>query len=69
VQEVQVASLWQVNDNATSLLMQRFYQAVATRTVTKAEALQQAQQLILNDPQFRRHPYYWAPFVLIGNWL
>lgn len=64
-----VASLWQVNDNATSLLMQRFYQAVATRAVTKAEALQQAQQLILNDPQFRRHPYFWAPFVLIGNWL
>ncbi|XHX77648.1 MAG: CHAT domain-containing protein [Stenomitos frigidus ULC029] len=64
-----VASLWQVNDNATALLMKRFYQAVATRTVTKAEALQQAQQLILNDPQFRRHPYFWAPFILVGNWL
>ncbi len=64
-----VASLWQVNDNATSLLMQRFYQAVATRQVTKAVALQQAQRSILDDSQFRRHPYYWAPFVLIGNWL
>ncbi|MBD2072892.1 CHAT domain-containing protein [Phormidium sp. FACHB-592] len=63
-----VASLWQVNDNATALLMQRFYQAVATRTVTKAEALQQAQQLLLNN-QSLRHPYFWAPFVLIGNWL
>jgi len=64
-----VASLWKVNDNATSVLMQRFYKAVATRQVSKAVALQQAQQEILNDPQFRRHPYYWAPFILVGNWL
>ena len=64
-----VASLWKVNDAATSILMQRFYQAVATRRVTKAVALQQAQKAILTDPQFRRHPYYWAPFILVGNWL
>lgn len=64
-----VASLWKVNDNATSLLMQRFYQEVATRKVTKAVALQRAQRVILDDPQFGRHPYYWAPFILIGNWL
>jgi CHAT domain-containing protein len=64
-----VASLWKVNDAATSVLMQRFYQAVATRKVTKAVALQQAQKAILDDPQFRRHPYYWAPFILVGNWL
>ncbi len=64
-----VASLWKVNDAATSILMQRFYQAVATRRVTKAVALQQAQKAILADPQFRRHPYYWAPFILVGNWL
>jgi len=64
-----VASLWKVNDAATSTLMQRFYQAVATRRVTKAVALQQAQKAILADPQFRSHPYYWAPFILVGNWL
>ncbi len=64
-----VASLWKVDDTATSILMQRFYQAVATRRVSKAVALQQAQKAILADPQFRRHPYYWAPFILVGNWL
>lgn len=64
-----IASLWKVNDNATSLLMQRFYRELATRQVTKAVALQRAQRAILDDPLFRRHPYYWAPFVLLGNWL
>lgn len=64
-----VASLWKVNDNATSLLMQRFYKEVATRQTTKAVALQRAQREILDDPQFRRHPYFWAPFILVGNWL
>ncbi|MBW4522666.1 MAG: CHAT domain-containing protein [Scytolyngbya sp. HA4215-MV1] len=64
-----IASLWKVNDTATSLLMQRFYKELATRQVTKAEALQKAQEAILEDPQFRRHPYFWAPFILVGNWL
>jgi CHAT domain-containing protein len=64
-----VASLWKVNDNATSTLMQKFYKEVATRQVTKAVALQQAQRAILDDPQFGRHPYFWAPFILVGNWL
>ncbi len=64
-----VASLWKVNDNATSILMQRFYRELATRQVTKAVALQRAQRAILDDPQFRRHPYFWAPFILVGNWL
>lgn len=64
-----VASLWQVNDNATSLLMQQFYRELATRKVSKAEALQRAQRSILQNPEFRRHPYYWAPFILVGNWL
>ncbi|MFE4106468.1 CHAT domain-containing protein [Almyronema epifaneia] len=64
-----LASLWQVDDVATSLLMGRFYESLSTRQVTKAEALRQAQLAILENPRFRRHPYYWAPFVLIGNWL
>lgn len=64
-----VASLWKVNDNATSVLMRRFYKEIATRQVSKAGALQRAQREILDDPQFRRHPYFWAPFILVGNWL
>lgn len=90
-----LASLWKVNDSSTSLLMQRFYQNLATGKLTKAEALQQAQRSLLesNNPgnqngttnrssvQWQhgqnagsisrdlRHPYYWAPFILIGNGL
>jgi CHAT domain-containing protein len=36
--------------------------------VSKAEALQQAQITLLNDPRYH-HPSYWGPFLLIGNWL
>ncbi len=64
-----LASLWKVNDEATSLLMQQFYRELASRQVTKAEALRRAQQSILENPLFRRHPYFWAPFILVGNWL
>jgi len=64
-----VASLQKVDDAATSILMQRFYKAVASRRVTKAVALQQAQKAILDDSRFRRDPRYWAPFILVGNWL
>jgi CHAT domain-containing protein len=45
-----------------------FYQALAQSNLTKAQALRHAQLALLKQPQFR-HPYYWAPFVLLGNWL
>lgn len=64
-----LASLWQVDDVATSQLMGSFYEALATQRVTKAQALQAAQVSILNTPRYRRHPYFWAPFVMVGNWL
>lgn len=44
-----MASLWNVNDASTSLLMQRFYEFLATGELTKAEALQQAQLSLLYD--------------------
>ncbi|MEM7042337.1 MAG: CHAT domain-containing protein [Pseudomonadota bacterium] len=64
-----VASLWQVNDRASSLLIADFYERLRDQPgVTKAKALQQAQVETKNDLRFR-HPAYWAPMVLIGNWL
>jgi CHAT domain-containing protein/tetratricopeptide (TPR) repeat protein len=45
--ETVVASLWKVNDDSTSLLMQRFYELLATGELTKAEALRQAQLSLL----------------------
>ena len=69
-----LASLWYVSDEATTLLMSKFYQEVARsirqegNPITKAQALRQAQLEVLSSEQFS-HPYYWAAFVLVGNWL
>ena len=61
-----VATLWQVDDQTTAVLMGHFYQEMqAGKTV--AEALRQAELLLIEQGENR--PYYWAPFVLIGNWL
>jgi CHAT domain-containing protein len=64
-----VASLWQISDEATAIFMNRFYEVLSSQKSTKAEALRQAQLQVLRDPRFRGHPYFWAPYVLIGNWL
>lgn len=88
-----IASLWQVSDGGTQVLMNNFYAALETES-SKAAALQQAQidlitgNLFVNDASRRSieviladgatqgrgdmdlsHPYYWAPFILIGNGL
>ncbi|MBE9127121.1 MULTISPECIES: CHAT domain-containing protein [unclassified Coleofasciculus] len=64
-----LATLWSVSDEATAGLMGQFYQELARGSLTKAEALRRAQLSVLQDPTYRQHPYYWAPFVLVGNWL
>ncbi|NEP16750.1 MAG: CHAT domain-containing protein [Leptolyngbya sp. SIO4C1] len=61
-----LATLWSVNDRSTVELMTHFYQSVGQ--TTKAEALRQAQLALLKDRPYS-HPFYWAPFVLVGNWL
>ncbi|PSN17055.1 hypothetical protein C7271_19735 [filamentous cyanobacterium CCP5] len=63
-----LATLWAVNDQSTSALISEFYHQLAQDGTSKAEALRQAQMVLLNDPQYA-HPFYWAPFVLVGNWL
>jgi CHAT domain-containing protein len=60
-----VGSLWAVSDDATQRFMGLFYAALAKQG--RAEALTQAQRTMLQSPQFS-HPYYWAPFLLIGDW-
>jgi CHAT domain-containing protein len=62
-----IASLWSVSDEATQDLMISLYQNLATKKLGKSESLRQAQQKLMNDPKYRS-PYYWAPFVLVGNW-
>lgn len=63
-----LATLWPVDDESTSSFMVQFYQELAKPNMTKSAALQQAQLKLLHESSFK-HPYYWAPFVLVGNWL
>ena len=57
-----VVSLWRVDDEATAELMTSFYRGLVAGKATCA-ALREAQLEILSR---YRHPYYWAPFVLVG---
>jgi len=63
-----LGSLWLVNDEAASRLMIDFYTELRQPGVSRAHALQHAQRKLLADDRWR-HPGYWAPFLLISNWL
>jgi CHAT domain-containing protein/predicted negative regulator of RcsB-dependent stress response len=63
-----LATLWNVNDEASSKLVVDFYTHLKDRSVTKAMALRKAQLNLINDRRYR-HPFYWSPFLMIGNWL
>ena len=62
-----LASLWFINDQASSQLVSHFYRHLQQRD-SKARALQQAQLSLLADPRYR-HASFWAAFLIIGNWL
>ncbi|PSM45595.1 hypothetical protein C7Y66_29495, partial [Chroococcidiopsis sp. CCALA 051] len=64
-----LASLWQIDDEATAIFIGEFYKQLTKTKLTRAEALRQAQlNLMKNYPNYRR-PGYWAAYVLVGNWL
>jgi CHAT domain-containing protein len=63
-----LATLWSVQDQSTAELISQFYKTLNQPGVSKAEALRQVQLSLLRSPQYQ-HPFYWAPFVLVGNWL
>jgi CHAT domain-containing protein len=63
-----VATLWLVHDAATAVLMEAFYRALQMPGVSRARALQQAQLTLLKDPTYA-DPFFWAPFLVINNWL
>jgi CHAT domain-containing protein len=63
-----VASLWKVDDRASSELMKRFYRGLlGPEALRPAAALRQAQLSIWKEKQWQA-PYYWAAFVLQGEW-
>ncbi|MGB3652048.1 MAG: CHAT domain-containing protein [Rivularia sp. (in: cyanobacteria)] len=63
-----VASLWALNDASTAELMSQFYQQLKKPNISKAQALRNAQLTLLEQEEYSI-PYFWAPYVLIGNWL
>ncbi|WP_082650621.1 CHAT domain-containing protein [Mastigocoleus testarum] len=64
-----LASLWHISDRSTAVLMGEFYRELATSKVTKAEALRRAQVKLLKKYPNYEYPAFWAPYVLLGNWL
>jgi CHAT domain-containing protein len=84
-----VAGLWKVPDRDTQMLMQRFYENLWKKRMSKIEALREAQLWMLREAPKRSElsrgldiaadnspttkdpslpPYYWAAFVLSGDW-
>jgi CHAT domain-containing protein len=62
-----IGSLWQISDEATSILMSALYTKLTDRNLSRAESLRSAQLTLLKEGKFN-HPYYWSPFILLGNW-
>ena len=64
-----LATLWFINDQATSKLVTEFYRVLHEDiSLSKAKALQKAKTILLQHPTYQ-HPSYWSPFLLINNWL
>ena len=63
-----IVSLWKVNDRAAATLMERTYRGMLRHDLSPAEALRKAQLALWQADRWRR-PYYWAGFVLQGEWL
>jgi CHAT domain-containing protein len=70
----QVVSQWSVDDSSTATLMERFYSGIA-KGRPKGESLRSAALSLLNQARKSKnenrkyaHPYYWAPFILMGDW-
>jgi CHAT domain-containing protein len=62
-----LATLWKVADSSTATLMGDMYRRRVQSGLSKIEALRQAQMSMAAQPR-TAHPFYWAPFVLMGNW-
>ena len=60
-----VASLWPVADESTRILMELFYREMENGT-RPAKALRHAELTLMENKKYK-HPFYWAPFIFIGD--
>ncbi|OQX28256.1 MAG: hypothetical protein BWK80_01195 [Desulfobacteraceae bacterium IS3] len=63
-----IATLWFVDDEATSLAIREFYRQFREPGMSKAKAMQNVQKKLIAQRRYW-HPLYWAPFLVIGNWM
>ena len=63
-----LGTLWPVFDVSSPEIMKAFYESIGVEGLSKAKALRQAQIKMLSTKDFA-HPAFWAPYLLIGNWL
>jgi CHAT domain-containing protein len=63
-----LGSLWPIVDEAAQAVMVDFYAGMQTNGLSKAESLRRAQSKLRHESRFD-HPYYWAPFTLVNDWL
>jgi CHAT domain-containing protein len=63
-----LATLWYIDDQASSELVSEFYRQLQDPSISRSIALKRAQLKLLNDRSYE-HPGYWSPFLLINNWL
>jgi CHAT domain-containing protein len=63
-----IASLWTLDDAPNVSFTKTLYEHLRRPDVSRAEAVRQAQLVLLQDPQYK-HPRYWSPYILAGNWL
>ncbi|MEO0142285.1 MAG: CHAT domain-containing protein, partial [candidate division WOR-3 bacterium] len=61
-----IAGLWEIADEASVKLVKEFYSRLK-KGEAKSKSLKEAQIVLLNSSEFS-HPFFWAPFVLIGDW-
>ena len=63
-----LATLWSVDDNVAYIFAENFYNQLQNDSISKAKAFKNCINLLLSSNKYN-HPGFWAPFVLIGNWM
>ncbi len=61
-----VATLWPVDDESTKIIMINFYDGLK-KGLSKSEAMRKAQTALIRKGDYHVHPFFWAPYVMIGN--